>query len=176
MTERETDSRRGELAFEQCYRAHRGDVFRWCLRYGAGREDWAEDLAHDVFLRLHAHLPSLRRPEELAPWLYRVTANLALNRLRDEQSVVGKLARFFALTPEYAPGPDAAHVRRQAVLATLRGLPARERVVLCLKVIDGKSQKEIADTLGMSEGNVSKIATRAWDLVRASGWESDDAP
>ncbi len=57
----------GHLTFEQCYRAHKDEVYRWCLRYGAGRHAWAEDVAHDVFVRLLSHLPKLQRIDELSP-------------------------------------------------------------------------------------------------------------
>ena len=163
------------LAFDRHYRAHRADVYRWCLRYGAGRGAWAEDLTHDVFLRLHAHLPTLEEHEALAPWLYRTTANLALNRLRDEQSVLGRIAKLWSSDRDPAPDPEARLSRRQQVLKTLGRLPARERLVLCMKVLDGKSQQEIAQALNLSEGYVSKLSTRAWEFVERSGEVSHES-
>lgn len=164
-------------SFEQCYRAHRDEVYRWCLRYGGGRRAWAEDLAHDVFLRLMRQLPRLTRAHELQPWLYRVTANLALNRLRDEQSLLGRLGRLWRPGDEDpAPSPEAGLSLRQQAERSLRALPPRERIPLCMKVLDGKSQKEIADALDMSEGYVSKLLARAWERLRADGWEVDHAP
>ena len=44
-----------------------------------------------------------------------------------------------------------------------------------MKLLDGKSGKEIADTLVMSEGYVSKLLARAWQRLRKAGWEVDDA-
>lgn len=157
------------LAFDRHYRAHRADVFRWCMRYGGGRSAWAEDLTHDVFLRLHAHLSTLDETSDLAPWLYRTTANLALNRLRDEQSVLGRLSKLWSSERDAAPDPEARLSRRQSVLQTLGRLPARERLVLCMKVLDGKSQQEIASALDLSEGYVSKLSARAWEIVERSG-------
>ena len=164
-----------QLAFDRHYRAHRADVYRWGLRYGGGRSAWAEDLTHDVFLRLHAHLPTLDEHEALAPWLYRATANLALNRLRDEQSVLGRLSKIWSGERDAAPNPEARLSRRQVILQTLGRLPARERLVLCMKVLDGKSQQEIAEALNLSEGYVSKLSARAWEIVERSGWEVDHA-
>ena len=56
---------------------------------------------------------------------------------------------------------------------TLKKLPAKERVVVCMKYLDGRSQQEIAKTLGFSKGYVSKLVARALDRIRASGWEVD---
>lgn len=154
-----------QRAFERLYVAHRNDVYRWGLRYGAGRSAWAEDLMHDVFLRLHAHLKTLERIEDLAPWLYRTTANCALNRLRSERSWTGALAKLFRSEEDDAPSPELQLAGRESVLKVLDGLPPRERMVLCMKVLDGLSQQEIAQALNWSEGYVSKVTTRAWDLV-----------
>jgi RNA polymerase sigma-70 factor (ECF subfamily) len=64
------------------------------------------------------------------------------------------------------------HQREAAeALAFLRSLPPNERVVLCMKVLDGCSQREIAQALSLSEGYVSKLAKRALDRARARGWE-----
>jgi RNA polymerase sigma-70 factor (ECF subfamily) len=161
----------GQALFDRCYRDHRLDVYRWALRYGAGRAAWAEDLTHDVFLRLHAHLGELDDTTALGPWLYRATANLALNRLRDEKSWVGRLATLLRPEHDERPTAEATLSRRQALLKTLATLPAREHVVICMKVLDGKEQQEIAQTLGLSEGYVSKLVARAWAQIERSGWE-----
>ena len=173
----ERDVRR---AFEATYEASRGDVYRWSLRFSGGRSGWAEDITHDVFLRLFEHLPRLDDTQDLGGWLYRVTANLALSRLRRDRSLAARVGRFFTEESEdqAEDGPDAGLALKEdakAALAALRALPPRESVVLTMKVIDGKSQREIADALGMSEGYVSKLVTRGWQLIREAGWEVADA-
>lgn len=167
-SDRSSSAEEVRRAFERLYVAHRAEVYRWGLRYGAGRSAWAEDLAHDVFLRLHGHLQSLERIDDLAPWLYRTTANCALNRLRSERSWVGTLSKFLRAERDDAPNPEERFSGRQAVLKALQQLPPRERMVLCMKVLDGKSQQEIAQVLELSEGYVSKLITRAWELVEVS--------
>jgi RNA polymerase sigma-70 factor (ECF subfamily) len=171
--------RRADLSdlFDSSYRTHRDDIYRLCLRYGGGRPAWAEDVTHDVFMKLLEHLGELADPEHVGGWLYRVAANLAVSRLRREQSLVGKLRTFFAGEDVAGRAADEAleeHETAAAVMETLRTLPARERVVLCMKVLDGRSQREIADTLDLSEGYVSKLYARAWEHVRDAGWEGRD--
>ena len=63
------------------------------------------------------------------------------------------------------------HDEAREAMATLSALPAAERVALCLKVFDGMAQRDIAATLGFSEGYVSKLLSRAWAQIRAAGWE-----
>lgn len=161
-----------QALFDRCYRDHRADVYRWALRYGAGRSAWAEDLTHDVYVRLYAHLEELDSETDLAPWLYRTTANLALNRLRDEKSWLGRLSALMKSDRDETPNAEVRVSRRQTLLKTLAKLPAREHVVICMKVLDGKEQQEIAQTLGLSEGYVSKVAARAWAVIERSNWEA----
>lgn len=168
-----------DATFEATYAAHRRDVYRWGLRFAGGRTGWAEDLTHDVFVKLLEHLPRLDASTDLGAWLYRVTANLALTRLRRDRSLASRLGRFFTEEEEDpADPPDLALTLKEdakGALALLRGLPPREAVVLTMKVVDGKSQKEIAETLQMSEGYVSKLVARGWDRIRAGGWGGSNA-
>lgn len=167
-----------DALFEEAYDAHRRDVYRWAMRFAGGRVGWAEDLTHDVFLKLLEHLPRLDASTDLGGWLYRVTANLALTRLRRDRSLASRLGRFFTEDDEEpVASPDAGLALREEAaeaLAALKRLPPREAVVLTMKVIDGKSQKEIAEALEMSEGYVSKLVTRGWERIRAAGWEVSD--
>ncbi len=163
-------------AFDDVYRAERERVYAWALRYSGGRGAWAEDVTHDVFLQLHRNLRRLDLAD-VGAWLYRVTANVALNRLRREASWVGRLGRL--LTFGEPTRPDEALERQDDAAAALRlldTLPPKERMVLSMQVLDGLSQREIARTLGFSEGYVSKLLARAWKTIRAAGWEVDDGP
>src|SRR5262245_28617905 len=116
---------------EECYAAHRAFVFHRCLRYGAGDGAFAEEVTQAVFLKLLEHLPHLRDTHDLGGWLNRVTANLAVSRLRRERSLLGKLQSLW-VTGDRAESDTAQHVieRKQVaghVLEALRMLPSRER-------------------------------------------------
>ena len=176
---RETAVGDREQVFNACFRTHRERVFHVARRLGGGDAGWAEDVTHDVFLKLLEHLPGLEDTGDLGGWLYRVTVNTALSRLRHERSVFGRVLRALRAEGEpRAPSPEtllAEHEGAAAALRVLAELPPKERVVLSMKVLDGLSQQEIAQTLSLSEGYVSKLVTRAWERVRAAGWEVADA-
>lgn len=160
------------LELEQAFEAHRLDVFHWALRFGGGDRAFAEDLTHDVFLKLHAHLGSLEARADLGGWLYTVTARLALTRRRNEHGWADRLKTFFK--PQRAPSIDDIVAAREAgskAMRVLRALPEKERVVLCMELIDGLKQREIARALSLSEGYVSKLLDRARQRVRDSGWD-----
>jgi RNA polymerase sigma-70 factor (ECF subfamily) len=163
--------------FAACYQAHKARVFRLGLRYGRGQETWAEDLTQDVFMTLLKELPRLTEYEDLAGWIYRVATNSALTRLRRERSILRQFQQLFLGPSEAEESPrdrvEMSETAREAE-ALMQSLPPKERMVLSMKVLDGLSQREIADTLGHSEGYVSKLLARAWDRIRAAGWEVAD--
>jgi RNA polymerase sigma-70 factor (ECF subfamily) len=160
----------------QLYARHRDGVLRTALRYAAGDRALAEDVTHDVFVRLLGAIDRLDEDESLGGWFYRVTVNVSLARLERERirrSVLGLLGleRPQSSTPERDLGTKKELVR---VLDTLAALPPKERVVMMMMHFDGHTQAEIARILGHSKGYVSKLADRAHARVRAAGWEVGD--
>ncbi|MGC4119942.1 MAG: sigma-70 family RNA polymerase sigma factor [Myxococcales bacterium] len=145
-----------------CYASYRSQVYLSSLRYGGGRKGWAEDLTQDVFVKL-LELGNLEGIDDVGAWLHTVTANLAVSRLRRERSFVGKLRQWIA--PRAAEGTPAEELERREgaakALAQLRALPPREQVALAMQLFEGKSGREIARTLSLSEGYVSKLLARA---------------
>ena len=164
--------------FESIYREHFSAVYRQALRYGGGDPHWAEDVAHDVFMKLLQALPRLRRARDLGGWLYRVTANEAVSRLRRRSSLLARLSDAWQLLSADTPtdSPEVVVLRHEAAkaaLETLQSLPARERVVICMRLLEGRSQRDIAATLDLSEGYVSKLVARGVASLRQAGWEVD---
>ena len=123
-------------------------------------------------------LHRLRAGHDLGGWLRRVTANVALKRLRRERSVWTRAWRALRLTPvEESPPAEAAllvHEEGQTLLAALQRLPVNERMVASMRFLDDLSQVEIARTLSFSEGYVSKLLARAKRRLRDAQWEVDD--
>lgn len=158
---------------ERLYARHRDQVFRLALRYGAGDADWAEDVTHDVFVRLLRAVDRLRDEDDLGGWFYRVTTNRCLSHLqrdRVRRSLLSMIP-FRGTAPSDPEREMAAKSDLDRTLAVVRSLPPKERVAFSMLHLDGKSQKEIAAIMGHSKGYVSKLIRRATDRVRAAGWE-----
>ena len=166
--------------FEQCYAAHRDQIYRLGLRYGGNRTAFAEDLTHDVFLKLLKSGPNLDEIENIGAWLHTAAANLAVSRLRAEKSLLGRLSRWFTRaaggTEERSP-QVMQELKESATLATraLASLPPRQRVVVCMKLLDGATQREIAEALAISEASVSRLLARARKRIEAMKAEESDA-
>lgn len=76
----------------------------------------------------------------------------------------------YASPPDTRVAPD--HAQRvsevNALLAALRALPAKQRIVLVLRYWEDMSEQEIATALGISPGTVKSRASRALEALRKS--------
>jgi RNA polymerase sigma factor (sigma-70 family) len=84
----QTRARRGQIHhtdFAHIYDLYRRKVYLWCLRIARNPED-AEDLTQDAFLLLFRKIDTYRGEAAFSTWLYRLTMNTALMRLRKKQS------------------------------------------------------------------------------------------
>lgn len=64
------------------YAEHSGRVLRWVLRFYSRGE--AEEVVHEIFLKVLERIDGFRSEASPTTWLYRMTLNHCLNRLRNE--------------------------------------------------------------------------------------------
>jgi RNA polymerase sigma factor (sigma-70 family) len=153
-------ARRGDAdAFERLYREHAPAVFTLAVRLTGDRAA-AEDIVQDTFLRMFGFLSGLRADTPLRPWLKRVAANLAIDRLRRE-SRYGDDAQLW--TMESADSAQADAVEADALL---RRLPPLARTLLWLHEVEGWSHTELARRFGRSESWSKSILSRALARLR----------
>ena len=113
---------------------------------GPGQD--AEDVLHDVFLGLPEALRQYAEQGNLEGWLKRVTARVALNRLRSHRR-----RNEFSLVAAQQTHARAAHpLDAMALRDALAQLPESLRAVFVLKEVEGFSHGEVADLLHISRG------------------------
>ncbi len=159
---------------EEAYRAHSERVFRICLKFGLGDREWAKDRTHEVFLRLAERGEEVRNQEDLGGWLYRVSVNecfMALRRARTS----GRVLALLALAWDCSEPPPEAQVRARrdldALATALAELPPKQRAVMVMVHLEGKSQNEAAALLSLSKGQISKLHTKALAQLARRDWE-----
>jgi len=129
------------------------------LRYARallGNESAAQDVVQEAFLRLLRKTSSVRA---LSAWLGRVTHNLAVDHLRKEARR-NRLHATASAELETAIPADREPTSREVGLTLERELArlgTNERAVIVLKVIEGKSYKEISALTGLSTSNVGYL-------------------
>jgi RNA polymerase sigma-70 factor (sigma-E family) len=132
----------------------------------------AEDVVQDAFVALHRRSGSLRDPEAALAYLRASVVNLARSVLRRRQ--VARKHLKVAEPEATAPADHDVLVRdeHRAALAAVRALPRHQREVLVLRYWSGLSEREIAQTLGISAGSVKSAASRGMaTLHRVLGGE-----
>lgn len=152
-----------ESAFDDVVRRREGQVLRTAYRILGNYAD-AEDVAQEVFVRLHKHGLDFAAEAALGSWLYRVTVNLCLDRAR--------AARPVEPLPDLRDASASAEtsvlrqeLKRRLMFALAR-LPAKERAAVVLREIEGLDTAEVAAILGSSEGTVRGQISRALDRLR----------
>jgi RNA polymerase sigma-70 factor (ECF subfamily) len=144
-----------ELNFERVY----GFIAR-----RVGDRDAAEDLTSEVF---HKALANLRRFEwrgvPFTGWLLRIAANAIADRAQ-------RTGKELAMDdpPEVAAEVDLEEVEHRAQLFRLvEQLPEDQRRVIAMRFAEEKSIREIAETLGRTEGAVKQLQFRGLQNLRA---------
>lgn len=124
------------------------------LTQSLGREPTVEDLAEHLGLGVEDILEGLE--SGLA------YSTVPLDPLIDpDDESFGLAARLGSADPELA------HVEERAVLAPhLAQLPERERLILKYRFVDGLTQMEIAESVGISQMHVSRVLTRTLAQLR----------
>lgn len=124
--------------------------------------DDADDLVQDAFLRALEKIGSFDIARAFEPWFTRLLVNLGLD-LRRKQNV----RRTEAYDPELFPGPGRADEELDraelgdSLHRALARLPDRQRLIVTLFEIDGRSTEEVASML-----KVSQVTVR-WHLHQA---------
>jgi RNA polymerase sigma-70 factor (ECF subfamily) len=116
----------------------------------------AEDLLQETFVRVHAGLGELRRPDRIAPWVQ----SIARNVLRDHWRAHRPDAASDALDPdafnmdELPPAEEDAGNHNTEVTGWLRGLiaslPSEYRDAVLASELGDLTQRELASRLGLS--------------------------
>jgi RNA polymerase sigma factor (sigma-70 family) len=153
------------------YEASKLALRRYLGRFFARSQD-VEDLLQDVFVRAYAM--ETRQPILLPrAYLFRVAKHVALNEIaRRKNSATDSVEDFEqpdVIGSETQPGVEQLvdGRRRLALFAkAVATLPSQCRKVLVMKKIDGLSQREIADRLGIAESTVEKHLAKALLLTR----------
>jgi RNA polymerase sigma-70 factor (ECF subfamily) len=157
--------------FGDLLQQHRGIVFKVANSYARDPEDRA-DLAQEIAAQLWRAWRSYEPDRPVTTWMYRIALNVAISHLR------GRSLRDRHHVPFEDGLHDAAHgagtddgQASSQLLRLLRETIARlapmDRALMLL-YLDERSHREIAEVLGISEGNVATKLSRLKARIRES--------
>ncbi len=143
-----------KTAFSWLVEKYSRRVYRAALSFLHNIED-ASDIAQEVFIRAYNNMAAYDPQRPLYPWLYRITRNLCINRLKSstdrESSLPDVQIPFKGETPELQliKKEEIRHLRK-----AIAGLKPSYREILLLKHFQDCSYAEIADILSIPVGTV----------------------
>ncbi len=155
-------------AFDGLVRRYADAVYGVCLRR-LGRPEDAEDAAQAAFIVLARKARSVR-PESLASWLHGTamraaakTASLNARRVRREEEAAKMRTAVSAAPDSPAPGWEDARPHLDGEIARL---PEKSREALIRHYFAGRSYRELAAELRVSEGTAAARVSRALERLR----------
>lgn len=172
-------ARRGDVhAYEELVRRYQ----RLALRTAAvitGRDD-APDAAQEAFVKAYRSLGRFREGAAFRPWLLRIVANEAINRVRSNRRSAALAVRDAERRPseDAVPSPEtaalAAEQQRELVEAMNR-LRVEDRLVIAYRFFFDLSEGEMAEALGCARGTVKSRLSRAVARLREGFPEAERA-
>ncbi|HUF23622.1 MAG TPA: sigma-70 family RNA polymerase sigma factor [Vicinamibacterales bacterium] len=171
--------RRDKDAADQLARIYGPMIHQLAFRYMKSWED-AEEIAQDVMMKVVRRIDAFRGDSALSSWIYRITFNTAMSRLRNSkysrplevlQSDLGKdaAAREPFEVPDWSGLGDEAVMRaelRRALSQALTELPDVYRVPVVLRDIQGLSTEEASQVLQVKTQTLKSRLHRGRMMLR----------
>lgn len=163
------------MKIETLYRDCFPDILRYLKRFLGDAH--AEELAQEVFIKAGKGLPGFRGEASPKTWLYRIADNALRDFVksrgyRDEAAANGISEQELEACDEYAPAaPDVEQglIRDEmnsCIREFIHRLPENYSSVLVLGDLEGQTNSEIADALGLSLETVKIRLHRARARLR----------
>ena len=143
--------------------AYQHRVFGVALRMLRNRSE-AEEIAQEVFLRVHGAVEDFRGEAKLSTWLYAITSRLCLNRLAAGERRVAREGpeTLERLTADVDPAAQLERGELEAALQrAITELPEERRIVVVLRDLEGLPYDEIAEVLDLPVNTVRSRLHRA---------------
>ncbi len=168
-------------AFDALFQQHCGKVFHQATRL-VGNTAEAEEVVQEVFLTVYEKIHTFRGEAAFTTWLFRLTANAALSRLRRRKR--NKEVAMEEYLPQFRP--DGHHLIRpvvdwsanlearladaqlqQLLRQAIELLQPLDKAVLVLSDFEDLSNKEIGEALGLTVLAVKARLHRARLFLRS---------
>jgi RNA polymerase sigma-70 factor, ECF subfamily len=170
-------------AVEDLAAAYGSKVYQLAFRYMKNRED-AEEVMQDVLMKVFHKIDAFRGDSALSSWIYRITFNTAMSRLRN-----GKFSRPSEVSEHDVAGPeqedgtrrpreiadwsslaDEAFMRRQLrerLEAAMKDLPEIYRTPIVLRDLQGLSTEEASSLLNVKSQTLKSRLHRGRLILRS---------
>jgi len=166
-------------AFEALVNRYEGKVYRLAIRMLRNQQD-AEDALQESFLQVYRGLKSFEGRSNFSTWLYRLATNVCLMKIRHRETEPAGMLPLEDFLPRHENGEQPTlqewpekpeeilltKESREKMMEALDRLPAEYRAVFVLRDIEGFSNAEAGEALGISVAAVKSRLHRARIALR----------
>ncbi len=167
-----------EAAFAQIVGRYKSPITNYLYRFLNDYEE-AVDLSQETFVRVYFAIDRYHTEYAFSTYIYRIATNLAISELRKRkrrtilsltglfQSEDDEQTEFQPPDTRSRPDEDLVEDERSRVIAkAIVTLPAKYRVPIILRDIEGKSYDEVAEILDLGLGTTKSRISRARGLLK----------
>lgn len=161
-------------AFESLVSRYEGKVYRLAIRMLRNPQD-AEDALQETFLQVYKGLKTFEGRSNFSTWLFRLATNVCLMKIRHRGTEPAGMLPLEDYLPQHEDGehpviqewpekPEEILLNkesREKMMEALERLPPEYRAVFILRDIEGFSNSEAGETLGISVAAVKSRLHRA---------------
>ncbi|MFH0877579.1 MAG: sigma-70 family RNA polymerase sigma factor [Candidatus Omnitrophota bacterium] len=160
---------RGEAgAMEELLKRYKRAIYHFAFRLTADAEE-AQDIAQEVFVRLHQFRERYRTTGKFSTWLFAIAHHLSISRLRKKKWTVlwpRKEQEPEAYVEFQSPDPSPDQIASQNELSdflkqSIQSLPFLQREALILREYQNLDYDQISKILNKSLGTVKTLIHRA---------------
>lgn len=166
-------------AFEALVNRYEGKVYRLAMRMLRNQQD-AEDALQEAFLQVYRGLKSFEGRSNFSTWLFRLATNVCLMKIRHRGTEPTGMVPLEDFLPQHEQGNQPSlqewpekpeeilltKESREKMMEALDQLPADYRAVFILRDIEGFSNVEAGEALGISVAAVKSRLHRARIALR----------
>ncbi len=162
------------LAFEEIVVRFKDRIYNFLFRFFS-REEMAEDILHDTFLRVYKKKHLYRPIARFSTWIFTIAKNLALTEIKRQRtqqtypiSTMGFNSGEYQIPGDFHR-PDElieSEVTERVIQQALGSLPSHYRTVVILRDIEDLSYHEISQILEVPVGTVKSRVNRGRQQIQ----------
>ena len=149
--------------FGVLYDRYSEKVYHKCISFVKDL-DLAQDLTHDIFLKVFLNLSMFNHKSKFSTWLYSLTYNFCIDYLRKNNKVRTESDATLANIPDNEDDrneKELLSLRAERLVTVLDLMNPDDKAVLLMKYQDDMSVKDLEDALMISESAVKMRVKRA---------------
>ena len=138
---------------QELYQLHHRRIYNTCLRIVGNQMD-AEEIMHDVFLKLFDSIEDLHDEKAFCSWSRSIAVRTSIDRMRIKKTYFEQIDDNMQIADEAPEEEPEMELTVEAVKSELKNLPEGYRIVLTMRLFEECEFEDIAKFLQIKESTV----------------------